>query len=140
MYKIILLITLLIFSQSSYSIVKRHDISPEQYNVKVPPGYLIDMPHEGHGVLIAPNWIVTVSHVIFYDYTGKSITIGNKVYKIPSLNFFEPIPQISNTSLEKSLIVKLSLCGISFKIRIPISTGDLLRIKELIFCLDMSDK
>ena len=68
-----------------YAVVKRHDISPESYSVKNVPKYLIDMPHEGHGALIAPQWIVTAAHVIFYDYTGKSIKIGGKSYIIESV-------------------------------------------------------
>ncbi len=43
---------------------------------------MIDLPHEGHGVLIDPPWIVTVAHTIFYDYTGKQLLIGSKEYII----------------------------------------------------------
>ncbi len=49
---------------------------------RLTPEFLIDMPHEGHGALIAPNWIVTVAHLIFYDYKGKKIIIGGKEYQI----------------------------------------------------------
>jgi trypsin len=73
---------LLIFSQYSFSVVKRDDVPEKNYEVIKSPEYLINMPHEGHGVLIAPKWIVTVAHVIFYDYKGKKLKIGNKDYQI----------------------------------------------------------
>ena len=34
------------------------------------------------GCLIAPEWIVTVAHTIFYDYVGKSLVIGTDPYVI----------------------------------------------------------
>ena len=60
----------------SSAIVQRHDVSEYGYIVKKAPPYLIDLPHEGHGVLIAERWILTVAHTIFYDYRGKNIDIG----------------------------------------------------------------
>ena len=77
-----LILILLISSQYSFAVVKRHDVPAKNYKVAKIPEYLVDMPHEGHGALIAPKWIVTVAHNIFYDYTGKNIKIGNKDYKI----------------------------------------------------------
>ncbi len=77
-----LIFVLLTSSQYSFAVIKRHDIPANDYEVAKPPEYLVDMPHEGHGVLIAPQWIVTVAHTIFYDYTGKAIKVGNKDYEI----------------------------------------------------------
>ncbi|ACV26452.1 trypsin-like serine protease [Kangiella koreensis] len=79
---IFLIFVLLTSSQYSFAVIKRHDIPAKNYEVAKPPEYLVDMPHEGHGVLIAPRWIVTVAHTIFYDYTGKTIKVGNKDYEI----------------------------------------------------------
>jgi len=81
-FKLPLSIALLACSQLSFAIVLRHDVSADHYEAAEAPAYLVDMPHEGHGALIAPNWIVTVAHVIFYDCTGKKITIGNEEYQI----------------------------------------------------------
>jgi len=82
MKKIILFMVILTFSIPSFSIVIRHDVDKEQYLVKDSPEYLIDMPGEGHGVLIKPNWIVTVAHLIFSDYTKKELRINGKMYEI----------------------------------------------------------
>lgn len=77
-----LFITLLCLPSHCFSVVKRHDIPAESYQVTTPPEYLVNLPHEGHGVLINPGWIVTVAHTIFYDYRGKKIKIGKNFYQI----------------------------------------------------------
>ncbi len=77
-----LISVLLTLSQYSFAVIKRHDVPAKNYEVAKTPEYLVDMPHEGHGVLITPKWIVTVAHTIFYDYTGKKIKIRNKDYQI----------------------------------------------------------
>lgn len=69
----------------SQAIVTRHDISPEQYLADSAPEFLVDMPGEGHGVLIEPNWIVTVAHLIFADYAGKTIVIHGKTFEIENV-------------------------------------------------------
>ncbi|WDE11397.1 S1 family peptidase [Thalassomonas haliotis] len=81
-FTLVLALILLFFSPHSFAVIKRHDIPATAYQVAEPPGYLIDMPHDGHGVLISPSWIVTVAHVIFYDYQGKTIAIGDKSYQV----------------------------------------------------------
>ncbi|NQZ89355.1 MAG: trypsin-like serine protease [Colwellia sp.] len=82
MKKIILLTLLVSFSMPCFSIVTKHDVVEDKYLPKQVPEYLIDMPGEGHGILIKPNWIVTVAHLIFSDYTGKEILIHGRKYKI----------------------------------------------------------
>ena len=72
------------FPINSATLLKRHDVPQTDYAV-VSSSYLIDMPHEGHGVLIKPNWIVTVAHTIFYDYVGKELKIGNNSYIIENV-------------------------------------------------------
>jgi len=84
--KVLFLLILIFFSIDSNAVVKRHDIPPENYVVENAPEYLIDMPHEGQGVLINSQWIVTVAHTIFYDYVGKELMVGSKAYEIESVH------------------------------------------------------
>lgn len=84
--RILALLFLCFYSFFCNAVVKRHDISPENYLVNKAPEFLIDMPHEGHGVLINSQWVLTVAHTIFYDYVGKSLTIGSNTYKIESVH------------------------------------------------------
>lgn len=67
---------------STQAIVIQQDTKANEHIINKVPSFLIDMPHEGHGALIAPQWIVTAQHVIFYDYQGKTLTIDGKDYTI----------------------------------------------------------
>ena len=62
-------------------------LDPEKYLVEIGPAALVDMRHEGHGLLIAPEWVITPAHVIFYDYKDQTITIGNKEREIETVIF-----------------------------------------------------
>ncbi|TAH40145.1 MAG: trypsin-like serine protease [Dokdonella sp.] len=56
-------ILLLPASTMASAIVVRHDVADSAYLVPdaaLPA--LVDLPHEGHGVLIAPQWVLTAAH------------------------------------------------------------------------------
>lgn len=56
---------LLCISSTASAIVIRHDVDDSKYQVAASElSALVDMPGEGHGVLIAPQWIVTAAHTI----------------------------------------------------------------------------
>ncbi|GLX79491.1 hypothetical protein tinsulaeT_28310 [Thalassotalea insulae] len=101
MYRLLVTVLLMVISYSSTAIVIRHDVSPEQYLVEKKPPYLVYMPHEGQGTLIAPNWVLTVAHVIFYDYKGKYLTIGDKEYAIESVIIHPEYRKLDKTVLAK---------------------------------------
>ncbi|MUH71990.1 trypsin-like serine protease [Psychrosphaera haliotis] len=84
--KYLFLLTLAFFCFGNNASIKRHDIPSENYIVKNVPGYLVDMPHEGHGVLINSRWVLTVAHTIFYDYVGEELSINSKNYQIESVH------------------------------------------------------
>jgi hypothetical protein len=101
--KVLFLLSIIFFSTSSDAVVKRHDVPPESYILDKTPEYLIDMPHEGHGVLINSQWIVTVAHTIFYDYVGKDLLIGSKTYKIESVHIHPDYIQPNKNLLKGDL-------------------------------------
>ncbi|NVK75629.1 MAG: trypsin-like serine protease [Oceanospirillaceae bacterium] len=79
---------LMITTFDCFAVVMRHDVEPERYQLKSAPNYYIDMPHEGSGVLIAAQWILSAAHVIYYDgYEGKDITVAGKVHRIKKVIF-----------------------------------------------------
>lgn len=73
----LLLLALLLVSFSASAIVVRDDVADAQYRVPA-SGFpaLADLPGEGHGVLIAPQWVVTAAHAITWQPEIKQITIG----------------------------------------------------------------
>lgn len=101
--KFLLFLALILLSISSQAVVKRHDIPAENYVVEKMPEYLVDMPHEGHGVLINAQWIVTVAHTIFYDYVGQEIVVGSAPYKIESVHIHPDYVQPSDNLLKGDL-------------------------------------
>ena len=73
----ILLLALLLASSTANAIVIRDDVDDSKYRV---PGSefpaLVDMPGEGHGVLIAPRWAITAAHTIPSHLTLKQVVIN----------------------------------------------------------------
>lgn len=69
-------------SLEAAAIVVRHDVDEKKYLLPEQPRFLVDMHHEGHGVLIHPKWILTAGHVIFHDYRGMDITVAGQRRKI----------------------------------------------------------
>jgi hypothetical protein len=66
---------LLVAATSAHAVVTRHDVADARYRVEDPEfPALVDMPHEGHGVLISNQWIVTAAHAAtWHPVTSLSI-------------------------------------------------------------------
>lgn len=65
MVRTLCFISLLATSCVASAVVVRHDVDDAHYRIPA-SGFpaLVDMPGEGHGVLIAPQWVVTAAHTI----------------------------------------------------------------------------
>ncbi|MEP7044568.1 MAG: trypsin-like serine protease [Dokdonella sp.] len=73
----LLLLTLLVVSFSASAIVIRDDVDDSKYRVPASEfPALVDMPGEGHGVLIAPQWVITAAHAITWQSEIKQVTIN----------------------------------------------------------------
>lgn len=73
----LLFLALLIMSFSASAIVIRDDVDDSQYRVPASEfPALVDMPGEGHGVLIAPQWVVTAAHAITWQSEIGQVTIN----------------------------------------------------------------
>ena len=56
---------LMLLSSTATAVVIRHDVDDAKYRVPATAfPALVDMPGEGHGVLIDPRWVVTAAHTI----------------------------------------------------------------------------
>ena len=78
LFDLILGLALLLMPSTVLAIVTRHDVPEQSYLLKNQPAFLVNLPHEGHGVLIHARWVLTVAHTIFYDYSGKVISISGQ--------------------------------------------------------------
>jgi hypothetical protein len=88
MVKTTIFFALLFQTINCLAIVKRHDVSEENYKAEPSQvSYLIDMPGEGHAVLIKDKWLITVGHVIFWDYKGMDFEIKGVKNKIADVIF-----------------------------------------------------
>lgn len=73
----LLLLALLVASFSASAIVIRDDVDEAKYRVQASElPALVDMPGEGHGVLVAPQWVVTAAHAVTWQSQIKQVTIN----------------------------------------------------------------
>ena len=73
----LLLLALLVVSFSASAIVIRDDVDDSKYRVpasELPA--LVDLPGEGHGVLIAPQWVITAAHAVTWQSEIKQVAIN----------------------------------------------------------------
>ncbi|CTP89981.1 hypothetical protein XTALMG727_2914 [Xanthomonas translucens pv. arrhenatheri LMG 727] len=73
----LLLLALLVVSFSANAIVIRDDVDDAKYRVPASAfPALVDMPGEGHGVLIAPQWVVSAAHAVTWQADIKQVTLN----------------------------------------------------------------
>ncbi|NCP19341.1 MAG: trypsin-like serine protease [Erythrobacter sp.] len=74
------LATAALVSVPASAIIVRHDAPPERYRAQpadIPA--LADMPGSGHGVLIAPEWVLTVAHTVAGEVDSlRSVEIAGR--------------------------------------------------------------
>lgn len=83
--KRLLLVALLAVSFSASAVVIRSDVKDAKYRVTASEfPALADMPGEGQGVLIAPQWVVTAAHAAPMQMQGmeEDVTIGGVARKV----------------------------------------------------------
>ena len=77
MIRFVLSALILLSSSTASAIVIRDDVDDAQYRIPVSAfPALADMPGEGHGVLIAPQWVVTAAHTLPWHSGLTRIEVG----------------------------------------------------------------
>lgn len=77
MTRMLTLLMLMALSSTASAIVIRHDVDDAKYRVPASEFQaLVDMPGEGHGTLIAPQWVVTAAHTLPMHQALKQVTIN----------------------------------------------------------------
>lgn len=71
------LLALLVASSTASAIVIRDDVDDSKYRVPASEfPALVDLPHEGHGVLITPQWVITAAHAVTWQSEIKQVVIN----------------------------------------------------------------
>ncbi|WP_414491859.1 S1 family peptidase [Stenotrophomonas maltophilia] len=78
-----LLLVLAMLPFAAGGVVIRDDVDDARYHIDTSEfPALADMPGEGHGVLIAPGWVLTAAHAAPMEGMGATITINGKNYGV----------------------------------------------------------
>lgn len=91
------LFLLLAVTCNAGAIVIRDDVDDARYRVAASAfPALADLPTEGHGVLIAPQWVVTTAHAIDWQSRMKVIVVNGTLRAVERLVFhpgYRKLPQ-----------------------------------------------
>ncbi|WP_374012743.1 trypsin-like serine protease [Pseudoxanthomonas koreensis] len=97
MPRFLLLALLLTLASPASAIVIRHDVDDSKYRITTSEFHaLVDMPSEGHGVLIAPQWVITAAHTIPLHSELKQVDINGKPRDVERTVIhagYKPLPQ-----------------------------------------------
>lgn len=73
----LLLLALFAASFTASAVVIRDDVDDSQYRVPASEfPALADLPGEGHGVLIAPQWVVTAAHAVTWQSGIRDVSVN----------------------------------------------------------------
>jgi len=79
------------------AIVIRHDVADSEYRAAATEfPALVDLPGEGHGILIAPQWVVTAAHAVTWQSQIKGVVLNGKargVEKVIVHSGYKKLPQ-----------------------------------------------
>ncbi|WP_108470963.1 S1 family peptidase [Rhodanobacter thiooxydans] len=102
----LLLVALLAISFTASAIVIRSDVNDAEYRVPASAfPALVDMPGEGHGVLIAPRWVLTAAHAAPMQMEGMEheVSIGGVARKVKRVITYPGYKKLPNPLVEEAL-------------------------------------
>lgn len=86
-----------ILTSPAHAVVIRHDVDDANYRIAASEfPALVDMPYEGHGVLIAPQWVVTAAHTVPTGSSLKKVVINGEARDVERVIIhpgYRPPPQ-----------------------------------------------
>ncbi len=127
MNRLLSLLMFLLFSSTANAIVIRDDVDDAQYRVPASEfPALVDMPGEGHGVLIAPQWVITAAHTIPQHSDLKRVAINGldrDVERVVVHAGYKPLPQ--------ALIDQATATGEAMLIVVFLASGDDIALVKL---------
>lgn len=119
---------LLAVSSTAHAIVIRHDVADAQYRVPATEfPALVDMPGEGHGALIAPQWVLTAAHTLPMQADLKQVMINGTAREVEQV-----VTHPGYRTLPQTLIDQAMASGEAMLIVVFLASGDdvaLIRLK-----------
>jgi len=101
-----LLLVLLAISATANAVVIRSDVPDAKYRVPASAfPALVDMPGEGHGVLIAPQWVVTAAHAAPMQMQGMEdeVSIGGVARRVKRVFTYPGYKKLPNQLIKEAL-------------------------------------
>ncbi len=127
MTRCLLLMLLLAVSSTASAVVIRDDVDDAMYRIAASEfPALVDMPGEGHGVLIAPQWAVTAAHTIPGHSELKRVAI-NGVFR----NVERVVMHSGYKTLPQQLVDQAMASGEAILIVVLLSSSDDIALVKL---------
>ena len=97
---------LLALSTSATAVVIRDDVNDAQYRAAASQfPQLVDLPTEGHGILIAPQWVVTAAHAVAWQSKVDVVVVNGSPHRVEKVIFhagYKKLPQALISAAMKS--------------------------------------
>ena len=104
--KRLVLVALLAIPFTASAVVIRSDVKDAKYRVPASAfPALVDMPGEGHGVLIAPQWVVTAAHAAPMQMQGMEdeVSIGGVARRVKRVITYPGYKKLPNQLIKEAL-------------------------------------
>lgn len=95
---------LALLPSTANAIIIRHDVSDSQYRVAASEfPALVDLPGEGHGVLIAPRWVLTAAHAISWQHEVKCVMLNGTPRAVQRLVIYPGYEKLPQQLIDRAL-------------------------------------
>jgi hypothetical protein len=116
----LILALLTVASSTAHAIVIRDDVDDARYRVPATEfPALVDMPGEGHGALIAPQWVLTAAHTLPMHADLKQVVINESARDVERV-----VTHPGYRTLPQTLIDQAMASGEAMLIVVFLASGD----------------
>jgi chymotrypsin len=123
----LLLLALFALSSTASAVVTRDDVDDAQYRVPASEfPALVDLPGEGHGVLIAPQWVVTAAHAVSWQDGIDDVHIDGIARKVERVVIHPGYRKPSQQQIDQVLAT-----GDATLLRVLLASSDDIALLEL---------
>lgn len=115
MIRLLLPALLLALPSTADAIVIRHDVDDAEYRVpssEFPA--LVDMPKSGHGVLVAPQWVITAAHTLPRRGKLRKVSINGKSRRVARVVIHEGYRTLPQELIQQAAATGESGAMVSF--------------------------